>query len=93
MAEDVNYNFEDVSLEIIDDFQINFLLKDSFAPFPVAVSKPIFRKGFVSLGDYQVKKIEFNGEFVKTISLKSLNGEQRDTIIKFYPTEESEEFE
>jgi peptide/nickel transport system substrate-binding protein len=89
VAQDVNYNFEDVATEIVSDNKINFILKDSFAPFPIAVSKPIFRKGFQGVGQFQVKKIEFNGEFVKTIYLKSTIKNKKDTIIKFYPNEES----
>jgi len=88
-AEDVNYNFQDVTLEVINDYQLIFILNDQFAPFPIAVSKPVFRKGFIGMGEYQVRKIEFNGEFVKTIFLKSISKGKEDTIIKFYPTEES----
>ncbi len=88
-AQDINYNFEDVSSEIANNTQINFILKDSFAPFPIAVSKPIFRKGFLGVGEFQVKKFEFNGKFVKTIFLKSTIKGKKDVIIKFYPNEES----
>ncbi len=89
-ANDVNYNFEDVEIQVINDYQVGFLLKDPFSPFPMAVSRPIFRKGLIGLGDYRVKRIDFNGEFVESIGLTPIKSKEKGEIIyKFYPTEES----
>jgi peptide/nickel transport system substrate-binding protein len=90
-AHDVNYNFEDAQMEIDNDYQITFSLKDTFSPFPLAVSKPIFRKGLVGLGNFRIKKIEFNGKFVQLISLEPMSSQENSTkiIFKFYPSEEA----
>ena len=90
VAKDINYNFEDVVMSVDNDYQVSFALKLPFTPFPIAVSKPIFRKGFVGMGEYRVERFEFNGKFVKAIFIKStsLKG-VRDIAYKFYPTEES----
>lgn len=91
IAKDVNYNFEDVQMEVNNDHQLTFTLKDPFAPFPLAVAKPIFRKGLVGLGDYRIKRIEFNGKYVQSIFLQPLPrlGNSQKILYKFYPTEEA----
>lgn len=90
-AHDVNYNFEDAQMEIDNDYQITFSLKDTFSPFPLAVSKPIFRKGLVGLGHFRIKKIEFNGKYVQLIFLEPLPSWENSPkiIFKFYPSEEA----
>lgn len=89
-AQDINYNFEDVEIEINNQYQLTFHLADTFSPFPTAVSKPIFEKGYLGLGDYRVRKIDFNGEFVKNIYLNPVNSSENKKIVyKFYPTEDS----
>ena len=90
VAKDVNYNFKDVQIKIDNDYQITFVLKDPFAPFPLAVSKPIFRKGLIGLGNYRIKKIQFNGQFVESIFLIPLDfPSHQNLIFKFYPTEDA----
>lgn len=65
---DVNYNFKDVSFSI-NDGQMTFVLKEPFSPFPVILSRPLFKKGLIGLGAYRVKRIEKRGNFVKSILL------------------------
>jgi len=67
-AADVNYNFKDVSFSI-NDSQMTFVLKEPFSPFPVILSRPLFKKGLIGLGAYRVKRIEKRGNFVKSILL------------------------
>jgi peptide/nickel transport system substrate-binding protein len=65
---DVNYNFKDVSYSLSGDL-MTFNLKEPFSPFPVILSRPLFKKGLVGLGDYEVKSIEKKGNLVKSILL------------------------
>jgi peptide/nickel transport system substrate-binding protein len=65
---DINYNFKDVSLNTAAD-KVTFTLKEPFAPFPVVLSRPLFKKGLVGLGKYRVKRIEKKGNFIKSIFL------------------------
>lgn len=86
-AKDINYNFKDVAIEILDAKTIKFSLSEPFSPFPVTVSRPVFKKGFIGAGQYKVKKITRNGEFVQTIFLQSLNKKKSNLHYRFYPTE------
>ncbi|HUW24762.1 MAG TPA: ABC transporter substrate-binding protein [Patescibacteria group bacterium] len=70
---DVNYNFKDVTLAINGD-QMTFDLKEPFSPLPVILSRPLFKKGLIGLGDYRVKRIEKKGNFVKSILLVPQGG-------------------
>lgn len=88
-AKDINYNLNDVDVEIVDPYTIKFNLKETFAPFLDVVSKPIFKKGFVGLGNYKVKKITQNGAYLESILLESLTSDQPNIKYHFYPTEES----
>lgn len=85
---DVNYNFEDVLVERPSKNTIVFKLKDSYSPFLITVSRPIFRKGFVGLGEYKIKRINTSGDFVDSITLSSTKS-SRTLTYQFYPTEES----
>ena len=86
-SEDVKYNFADVSVERPDKYSIVYLLKDSYSPFLITLSKPIFTKGLVGVSDHKVKDLKLNGDFVEHINLESKQG---DIIIyQFYPTDSS----
>lgn len=82
---DIRYNFADVAVERPDDFTIVYSLKDSYSPFLITVSKPIFKKRLIGVSDYQVKNIKLNGNFVETIDLVSKRGDR--VIYQFYPTQ------
>lgn len=88
-AKDINYNLNDVSVEVIDPITIKFNLEETFAPFLDVVSKPIFKKGFIGLGDHKVNKITQNGAFLETIVLESLLKDKPNIKYSFYPTEQS----
>lgn len=86
-SKDINYDFSDVSIIRPDKYTIVFSLKDIYSPFLTTVGRPIFRKGFVGLGDYRVKKVKLNGNFVESIELYSEKKHKMYTYQLFYPTE------
>ncbi len=65
---EVNYNFKDVAFNTSGN-QMVFTLKEPFSPFPVILSRPLFKKGLIGLGKYRAKKIEMQGKYVKSILL------------------------
>jgi peptide/nickel transport system substrate-binding protein len=85
---DINYNFSDVELSCKDDLTVEFKLKDPFAAFPVALSRPIFKKGLVGLGFFKVKTVKTSGQFVELILLESVEAGMGKMKIqfRFYPT-------
>lgn len=88
-ANDINYNFADVSREVLDEQTLKFILMDPFAPFPTVVSKPVFKKGFLGTGNWKVTKLELaGGRFVEAIRLANLKTGEKKTY-RFYPSEET----
>jgi peptide/nickel transport system substrate-binding protein len=85
-SENVDYNFADVSVLRPDKYTIVFNLKDNYSPFLTTVSKPIFKKGFVGVGDYKIKKIKFNGNFIESLELYSEKNRKIITYQLSYPT-------
>ncbi len=83
------YNFSDVKVEHPDKNKIIFKLKDSYAPFLVTVSKPVFKKGYVGVGDYYIKDIDLNGDFVQNLALGHRKNRFDTFRFTFYPTEQA----
>lgn len=88
-ANEVSYNFSDVTVEKPDKQTIAFTLKDEYSPFLVTVSQPFFRKGLVGLGEYKVRDIELNGDFIKSLTLLSSKNKFKTEKYIFYPSEEA----
>lgn len=98
-AIDITYTIEDVAITYPDSATIKFELKDAYAPFPTVVSQPIFRRPQKSLlspilpsprllgnGEFRLKKLTSQGQYLKSIWLESASQKIRYT---FYPTEEA----
>lgn len=89
-ASDINLKFTDVAVTVVDKKTIKFLLKEPFSPFPVILTKPIFKKGLVGTGEYRFKSIKKNGQIVEKIVLTPVKNKSKSKMIfRFYPTEEA----
>jgi peptide/nickel transport system substrate-binding protein len=85
----IKYNFIDVTAQKPDKNTIIFNLKSSYSPFLLTVSRPIFKDGFVGIGDYRVHAVNINGSFVQSISLVANKGRTQEITYQFYPTEDA----
>ena len=85
-SDGINYDFSEVSIIKPDKYTIVFNLKDVYSPFLVTLSRPIFKKGIVGLGDYKVKRIKLNGNFVESIELYSEKLKKALIYQMLYPT-------
>lgn len=85
-AEDIVYDFKDVNREVIDDKTLKFSLKESFAPFLIAVSKPVFKQKLIGSGPYKIEIIKKSGNYIR---LLKLSGPAKDITFRFYPTVEA----
>jgi peptide/nickel transport system substrate-binding protein len=83
---DIDYNFSDVEVSRPDEHTITFKLNNAFSPFPVVVSRPVFKKGLIGTGEWGVSSIILNGKYVEQMILKDNNNEKK--IFNFYPTED-----
>src|SRR4030042_4558685 len=50
ISTDIKYNFSDVTIEHPDDYTIIFKLNEPYVPFPLIVSRPIFKKELLGTG-------------------------------------------
>ncbi|HSW96303.1 MAG TPA: ABC transporter substrate-binding protein [Candidatus Saccharimonadales bacterium] len=89
VSRDINYDFSDVTIQKPDKDTIIFHLKEVYSPFLLSVSHPIFKNGFVGIGDTKIKDIKLNSNFIESIKLVSTKGSQSEKLYQFYPTEES----
>lgn len=85
-SDDIQYNFSDVKVDRPDRNTIIFTLKESYSPFLVTVSKPIFKTGLVGIGEYKIKDIKQNAEFIEHITLSSIKNTYKIRQYRFYPT-------
>lgn len=68
-SKDIRVSIANVVIEMPDAKTIVFKLQEPYAPFPVMLSRPLFKSGFVGLGPSSVAQIKKNGEYVESISI------------------------
>jgi len=85
-ANDINYQFSDLSVEKPDQNTLVYKLEHPYSAFPSVVSKPVFKKGLLGTGEWRVKKISLAGDYVTSLTI--INNQKEKQIYKFYPTEE-----
>lgn len=84
----INYNFSDVTIEKPSKQIIVFKLKYKYSPFLVTLANnKVFKKNYVGVSDFEVKKVKDNGGFIDYIELYSR--QERKTIkYDFYDTQD-----
>lgn len=88
VASDINYRFTDVHTETIDSKTIKFTLLEPYAPFPTAVTRPIFKQGLIGVGDWKITGLSsLSAEFTKSVQLVNRKTRTKKTY-RFYNTEE-----
>lgn len=89
-TEDINYNFSDVNVTVLDNQRIKFELKEPFSPFPAVVSRPVFKKELVGIGDYRAKSIQRSGQIIRKLVLIPVEDQSKPKIVyHFYPNDEA----
>jgi peptide/nickel transport system substrate-binding protein len=85
-SKDIKYNFSDAAMSTPDKYTVIFKLKTPLSTFPAIVSKPIFKKGLLGLGEWRVTGLTLAGSYIETLTIQDKDNNQR--IYKFYPTED-----
>lgn len=88
-SKDITYPFSDVQIERPEKFYLVLTLKNPYSPFLVTLSRPIFKDGFIGTGNYKVKEVTLNGNFVESLTLVSKKNPYNIKTYHFYPTEEA----
>lgn len=83
-SHDINYQIAGINLEYPDKHTVKISTQETFAPLLSLLNQPLFKKGLIGLGDYQVQKIQYQYGFIKTLKLKPLNDDQKILIYHFY---------
>lgn len=85
----ITYRFADVKVSRPNKQTIVFELNESYSPFLISVSRPIFKNGLVGFGSYTVRDVKVNGDFVQTIILSSRDNLYKTRTYQFYPSDEA----
>ncbi len=85
LAKDLSYEFSDATYEVVDDQTIKFTLQSNFAAFPIILSKPLFKKGLIGVGDWKVKNLSLAGGYLQKIEITDKNDNK--ITYKFYPSD------
>jgi peptide/nickel transport system substrate-binding protein len=88
-SKSIKYSFLDVKEQRPDKNTIVYILKDSYAPFLATVSRPIFKNNFTGVGEYKIKAVNLNGNFIQSIDLASRKNDYKIISYQMYPTEDS----
>jgi peptide/nickel transport system substrate-binding protein len=86
VSQDIHLDIPDVVTRYPNDKVIEFKLKEPFSPFLVTLSRPLFKKGTVGAGQYLIKKIRYQGRYLKTLQLAS---QENNLTYNFYPSHQS----
>ncbi|MEK7182584.1 MAG: ABC transporter substrate-binding protein [Patescibacteria group bacterium] len=87
-SSDFSYNFPGITVSYPDEAHIEFQLSDPYAPFPIIVSRPYFKKGLLGVGEWRVRKIVTSAGNVQELTLEEKTT-RIQKVYRFYPTEES----
>ena len=82
---DINYNFADVTIER-GEGTITYLLKEPYAPFMQAMTKPILKNDTLGTNSARITKYTTTAGTLQTLTLELDNAR---LLYKFYPTENS----
>ncbi len=88
-AKDLEFNFQDVEIKVIDDFQIEFTLKRPLVIFPTYLTKPLIRYPLHGVvGNYKLKKLRLGQENKVTEIVLTPNKKDLPPLTyKFYDSE------
>ncbi|QQG43867.1 MAG: ABC transporter substrate-binding protein [Candidatus Roizmanbacteria bacterium] len=87
-AKGINYDFKDVEMKIINDYEIEFQLKKPLPIFPTYLTKPLIKYPFVGVaGLYKVDSFKSQYGNLKEIYLSPNKSNFPYLVYKFYENE------
>lgn len=88
-AYDIDYRFKDVSIKVIDDYTIDFNLKQPLTIFPIYLTKPIIKYPLYGVaGLYRVESYKIKDGYLSTLYLIPQQENLPYKTYKFYDTED-----
>ncbi len=89
-SKEINYQIRGAEMEVISSSVITFKIEDPFSPLPTLLSKPLYKKGKIGLGEYQIKKLRSNAGYLSSLTLIKKSIEDKNILTyRFYPNQNS----
>lgn len=87
-ADDINYQFKDISSTVIDEGTIDFFLSKSLAIFPIYLTKPLLRYPLIGVGGfYRVTNLKTKSGYLSLVTLSPQKKGLTILVYKFYNNE------
>lgn len=83
-SKDINYKIKGATVSFPDENTWKITIPDAYAPLPTILSTPLIRPGLIGLGAYKISDIQYSGDFISELDLKSLVPDLSDLTYKFY---------
>lgn len=88
-AQDIQYSFVDVKIKTIDDYTIDFILKEPLNIFPIYLTQPVIKPPLTGVGSlYTVDSYKIRKNELKKLTLSPNKPELPSKSYVFYDTEE-----
>lgn len=87
-SQDINYNLKDAIILPNNRYELKVTLNNPYVPLPILLSKPLFKKGLIGVGNYSVKSLKLNGDNIVYLELKPTVSNSARKIFRFYSSEE-----
>ncbi len=81
LSSDITFDLPDVTVSYPDEKTLKFQLTQPYSPFLSLLTRPVFKNKTLGAGDYSIKSIDWQGQFLKHLRL---GGADRELDYKFY---------
>lgn len=84
VSSDINYQISGIEIKTIDESTVEVAVKEPFAALPNILSSPLIRGNFIGLGNYKLKYIRFQEDYISELILEPLTTGSSTIHYKFY---------
>lgn len=87
-SKEVNYQISGAKMEVISPTVITFQTENPFSPLPSLLSQPLYKKNHLGLGEYRIKSLRTNANYLSFLTLVKKTAEEKTTLTyRFYPSQ------
>ena len=88
VASDIDYSsIAGITTSVINENQIKISIEKEFSPILSVLSKPLFKKNTIGLGQYKIKNYSLQEGHLKTLSLTPTKDNLSRLVYRFYQNE------
>lgn len=86
LSTDLTFDLPDVTVSYPDEKTVEFQLTQPYSPFLSLLTRPVFKNKIIGAGEYSIKSIGRQGQFLKHLRLA---GPNRELDYKFYLSQQA----